>query len=163
MATDRDNPYTPPETRVADPENEPGSPLKAIAAGLAVDIGGSLATGFVLAMLYGAMLAASGASAEEVASAFADLSPYSWVSVAGSVVGGGFSVLGGYLCARIAKRSEHRIGAIMAALSTIVGMLASSSYAPLENFVLAVLTFVTVMIGVQMGYAKNRRIAREGI
>jgi hypothetical protein len=164
LATDRDNPYTPPESRVADPENEPGSPLKAIAVGLAVDIGGTFMAGLVLVFAYGIALGASGVGADEAATALANISPYSWVSAAGFAAGSGFSVLGGYLCARIVKRSEHKVGAILAALSTIVGMLASmGSYSPLANFILAAAGFAMVMIGVQMGYAKNRRIAREGI
>jgi hypothetical protein len=162
LAADRDNPYTPPEARVADPENEPGSPLKAVAVGLAVDIGGSLMTSLVVGMVYGAMLAASGAGTAEVTSALSNVSPYSWVSIAGFAAGVGFSILGGYLCARIAKRSEYKLGGIMAAISTVIGMLVSmNSYSPFAIFMLAVAEFATVMIGVRIGYSKNRVSARR--
>ncbi len=162
LATDRDNPYTPPEARVADPENEPGSPLKAVGIGLAVDIGGSLMTSLVLGMVYGAMLAASGASAEEVTSALSNVSPYAWVSITGFAAGVGFSILGGYLCARIAQRSEYTLGGIMAAISTVIGMLASRhSDSPFAIFILVVAEFAAVMIGVRIGYSKNRVSARR--
>ena len=164
MATDRDNPYTPPEARVADPENEPGSPLKAVAIGLAVDIGGTFMTSLVLGIVYGITLAASGASAEAAASAFADVSPYSWLSIAGFLAGGGFSILGGYLCARIAKHSEYKLGGILATISTVFGLLLSmNSYSPFANLILSIASFATVMIGVQIGYSRNRLSAREGI
>jgi hypothetical protein len=162
LATDRDNPYTPPEARLADPDDEPGSPLKAVSIGLAVDFGGTFLTSFVLVFVYGVMLGASGTSAEAAASALANLSPYSWVSVAGFIAGSGFSVLGGYLCARIAKHSEYKLGGILATISTVIGLLfGMNRYSLFVNFILTIATFALVMIGVRIGYSKNRLSARR--
>ncbi len=36
------NPYAPPDAKLADPAAAPGSPLKAVALGLAVDLGGTV-------------------------------------------------------------------------------------------------------------------------
>jgi hypothetical protein len=84
----------------------------------------------------------------------------SWVSIAGSIVGCGFSVLGGYLCARIAKRSEHKLGGILATISTGIGLLLGMNrYSLLVNLILIVATFAAVMIGVQIGYSQNQKRA----
>ncbi len=151
------NPYTPPSARVADVAVEKrGSPIKAVAFGLLVDIGGSLAFGLLLVFAYGVSQASSGATSAEIAASFENLSVDSWVSIVGDIVDTLFSALGGYVCARVAKRSEFRLGAMLAALSiSFATLVGGSDYSVLWNIVLSVVTFLAVMFGVRMGVARN--------
>jgi len=112
MSTGQQNPYTPPQAQLADSEPRPGSPVKAVVLGVVVDIGGTLVTSLMLGIAYGVSLAASGATQEEIAQIGANIPPDSWVVIVGTVLGCGFSVAGGYVCARIVKQAEYRYGAI---------------------------------------------------
>ena len=160
--TDNQNPYTPPEAKLED-ERRPGSPMKAILVGLAADIGGSLAAGILLTVVYGIVLGASGASPDEIAAAAAAVSPGSWVFVAGVVMGCGFSVWGGYLCARIAGQREYRTGVVVAVISTAVAaVFGQDAYPAGINLALSIATFGAVMFGVRMGAARNRSAISPG-
>lgn len=156
--TDSQNPYTPPEARVKD-EPSPGSPIKAVLVGLAVDIGGSIAAGVVLTLVYGILLGSAGATPEEIAVAAAAISPGSWVFNVGVAMGCGFSVWGGYLCARIAGRREYVSGAAMAIISMAIAVaFGSDAYPAGLNLALSIATFGAVMFGVRVGVAKNRAV-----
>jgi hypothetical protein len=152
--TEGHDPYAPPGARLED-KRGPGSMVKAVLVGLGVDIGGSLVTGIVLGMAYAAILAASGASPAEIETSFANISPLSPVSVLGSLIGCGLSVWGGYLCARIARRREYALGAVVAVISTAASLLTASHYPIGVNLALSIATFGSVMFGVRFGNAKN--------
>lgn len=124
------NPYAPPSAQVGDMEIRKGSRIKAILAGLAVDIGGSMLAGI-------AFIAA---------------------------VGFLFSALGGYACARIARHSEYRLGAILAVLSIALGvLLGTGEESLLHNAALAAAAFASTMAGVRFGVSRNGkdRIRRQ--
>ncbi len=152
--TESRDPYAPPGARLEDKPG-PGSMVKAVLVGLGVDICGSLVAGIVLGMVYAAILAASGASPEEIETAFANISPLSPMSILGSLTGCGLSVWGGYLCARIARRREYALGAVVAAISTAASLMMASHYPIGVNLALSIATFGSVMFGVRFGYAKN--------
>ncbi|HEX7810946.1 MAG TPA: hypothetical protein VF460_03470 [Burkholderiales bacterium] len=154
--TESQNPYTPPDARVKD-EPGPGSPIKAVLVGLAVDIGGSIAAGIVLTLVYGVLLASTGATPEEIAAAATAIAPGSWIFITGMAMGCGFSVWGGYLCARIAGRRAYASGVVVAAISTAFGAaFGSEGYSAGLNLALLIATFGAVMFGVRMGVTKNR-------
>src|SRR3954468_21093624 len=113
------NPYATPEETLHDLPPKPGSWFKAIALGLAVDIGGSLLATIILAAIYAATLGAAGVKPEDIAATLQASASDSWFFYAGTLAGLGFSVLGGYVCARVARRSELKLGAILAALSAL--------------------------------------------
>jgi hypothetical protein len=153
------SPYAPPDARLADPIAAPGSPIKAVLIGLGVDIGGTVVATLILAIAYGMFLAASGASQEEIAAASAGTSTDSWFFYVSSLVGCGFSLLGGYVCARIARRSEYTLGAILAAISAVFGLWAAMDHYQIG--ILASLTLASigaVIWGVRLGHAANRRV-----
>lgn len=154
------NPFTPPTARVADVAAEKrGSPIKAVVFGLLVDIGGSSAAGVLLVVAYTASLASSGATPEQIAASFQNLPVDSWVSIVGMVVGTLFSALGGYVCARVAKRFEFALGAILAVLSISFGFwVGDNHYSVLWHAAMAVVTFLAVMFGVRMGVARNAAV-----
>lgn len=158
MQTD---PYAPPTAHVADTEVVRGSPLLAIGLGLLVDIGSSLMLGVVFAIGYSAYLIASGA-AHNAGEATALLNEtVALTSATGLVlacVGLVFSVLGGYVCARIAKHSEYRLGMVMAGLSLLFGLLVSRGTSGLYlNAALALASVTCNMAGVHLGAKKNAR------
>jgi hypothetical protein len=150
------NPYAPPEASVHDQPLRPGSAFKAIAVGLAVDIGGSLIGTVLLALVYGAALGAAGVKAEDIAATLKASNGDSWFFYAGILVGLGFSVLGGYVCARIARRSEFKLGAILAALSAFSGLAIAGDEQQLGTLLsLTLLGFGAVLVGARLGLAKN--------
>jgi hypothetical protein len=151
------NPYTPPNSPVGDVAPEKGSPAKAVILGVVVDVGGSFAAGMLLTTVYIAVEMSRGSSEAEVAAALTTLSPYSWFGLTGMGLGCLLSVLAGYVCARIAKKDEYGLGAIVAAISVVVALLTGAQqFSAVFNGVLAVLTGASVMIGVRLGFAKNR-------
>lgn len=151
------NPYAPPEASVLDTPPRPGSAFKAIALGLAVDIGGSLIGTVLLALVYGAALGAAGVKGEDIAAAMQVSATDSWFFYVGMLVGLGFSVLGGYVCARIARRSELKLGAILATLSAFSGLAIAGDEQQLGTLLsLTLLGIGAVLVGARLGLAKNR-------
>ena len=152
------NPFTPPSARVTDGTAHEGSPVKAVLLGVLVDIGGSVATGIILAIIYGASLASSGATAEQIEAAFASIPADSWISIAGIVVGTLLSLLAGYVCARVAKHSEFGLSAILAMISISFGLLVGAKqYSFILSAAFALTTFLAVMFGTRLGVARNIR------
>ncbi len=151
------NPYAPPAAALQELPAKAGSPLKAVTLGLLVDIGGTTAGSLLLGILYGIWLAASGVSVEEIAAASEGAIKESWLFWISTAMGLGFSLLGGYVCARIARRNELRLGGILAVLSALLGYLLASGYYELGTFLSLTLASIgAVMFGAHLGYRKNR-------
>ena len=151
------NPYAPPEAAVRDLPAQAGSAFKAVAFGLAADIGGTFLAGIVLALVYGVVLGASGASTEEIVASTRAIGTDSWLFYAGTLVGLACSVLGGYVCARIARRSEMKLGAVLAAVSAVLGWLLAGDYYQLGTLLSLTLASIgAVMVGAKLGYTRNR-------
>lgn len=148
------NPYSPPTAELTSQPKPPGSPLKAVLLGLSVDVGGSLISGLLLGAAYGMVLASLGMSAEEILAASQHLASSPFMIIAG-VLGLAFSVLGGFVCARIARRSDDRLGFILGGLSAGLGFLLSDAELSLGvNLLFAVFTFLSVLLGNRYGRAK---------
>lgn len=147
------NPYSAPNAAVTDPKPLPGSPIKALLLGLLIDIGGSTATSFVLAIGYGILLASQGQSPQAIQSALeAQVSVGEWGFAIGLALGCGFSVLGGYVCARISRRTDERLGWIMGGIAIISGMALSWEHYPFwGHMLLSALTFACVLFGIRRG------------
>jgi len=150
-------PYRPPEAPVADVERPRGSPVKGMIFGLLVDIGGSLLARFVLFFVWAIWLGASGLDPEAISQAISEPDPLSTISFVGYSLGSGFSCLGGYVCARVARETELRCAAVIATISTLVS-LAMGAGLPFGLYLfLTVLTFAAVMLGGWMGLQRNLR------
>ncbi len=152
------NPYAAPGAKVADPRPRPGSPYKAVVFGLLTDFGGTFAFAIALSIAYAMWLAATGTPPEEVERAVADMSPdslYFWVATAG---GGAFSVLGGYVCGRVARQSEYTLGVILAVSTVTIGLLIDSGERELGlEIVLNAATIASVMLGAWIAKKRNRK------
>jgi len=117
-----ENPYQPPGAPVAgaDRSEQPGSPVKAVLVGFAIDIVGSVIGGTVLAVAWGILLGAGGASGEEIDRFFRESDTFIWASLG---VGLGFTALGAYVAARIANRAEYRVALMVGLCSLAFGEL----------------------------------------
>jgi hypothetical protein len=152
------DPFRPPEANVDLPDVERGSAVKAVVLGALVDLGGSIVASIVFFALYGVYLGATGTQAEELQSTMSSMNGNSPMGILMNIVGCLFSVLGGYVCARIAKHSEYRLGAILAAISVVLGLLvASSEEANAMIGIYSLLTLAAVLVGAHLGSARNRR------
>jgi len=167
MSTDNDtarpdtpNPYSAPVSAQV-PDRTPGSPVKAVLLGFLVDFGGSFVSGVVLSVGYAAILASSGIPREQILSSLTNpdgMTPYKATSYA---VGLTFSVLGGYCCARIAKRRELLLAGSSATLTAVVALAASSGKRPLlEQAVMIALSYGSVFAGAHLGRRKNNSLGR---
>jgi len=152
------NPYAPPDAKLADPAAGPGSAAKAVAIGLAVDIGGTTIATVILALAYGIVLGALGASAEEIEAVITNVPTDSGFFYMVALGGLAFSMLGGFVCARIAKRSELKLGAILAAISAGLGLALGGDETQLGTMIsLTLLGIAAVIAGARIGQARNRR------
>jgi CHASE2 domain-containing sensor protein len=78
------------------------------------------------------------------------------MSMAGSLLGGVMSIIGGFVCTRRAQRSDYRLGLVMASLSTLFGLLMSlGQYSPLITALLAAATFGCVILGTRLGLVRR--------
>jgi hypothetical protein len=156
------DPFTPPAANVEAPEFKRGSAVKAVLVGLAVDIGGSIAFAFLFSIAYGIYLASQGQTSEQMQSAMATVGYDSPLGIVGMVVGSLFSVLGGYLCARIARHSEYRLGIVMC-VATLVLIAFTGVGGDVHAIIaagLVVMTLASIMIGIHIGVRQNRGAAR---
>jgi hypothetical protein len=155
------NPYRAPTTPVTDAPPPPRSPILAVLAGVAVDIGGSVVSSVVIGIVYYATLASRGGSPEEIGAALSEMGSSSGYFVVAVATGLGFSVLGGYVCARVARRKERRLAAIAGLLSVATGLsIGGASLGLWGNAGMALLSFASVMLGGELGRRRNVAQAR---
>lgn len=144
------------ESEIESKNLKKGSPTKAIAMGLMIDIGGSLISALILAMAYSILLASKGLSPEEIEYQLVNSDPYSTFSIVTMVVGGCMTVLGGYVCARIVNYSEYKFAFIFGFISAAFGYIASEShYSTLDNIALAILTLGCALLGAWLRVVQN--------
>lgn len=115
-----ENPYRPPETVVTAAGRRPGSPLKAVAVGTIVNVVGSLLAGVAIGIAAGIYFAALGYDDEQISGALMGNDALMLVYF---VTGIGFSLWGGYLCARIANKREYRYAFVTGCIGYAIGEL----------------------------------------
>ena len=155
------NPFKPPETdstKAPRPPASAGSPLRAVLTGLAVDIGGSTVLGVVISLIYAVQLHGQGVAEGQMREAMDNMPHDSALYIAGTVLGASMSVLGGYVCARVARRDEYRAGAVMAAVSALFGVMMTAHPSFDEMTLLLMVTGAACnLLGVKYGAEHNRR------
>lgn len=156
------NPFKPPETdstKNPRPPAGPGSPVRAVLTGAAVDICGSVLSGIAITVIYALQLHDQGLSPTELRDAVANMPHDSALYMTGLMLGLAMSLLGGYVCARIARRDEYRPGVAMAILSGVVGLALGGPVTFDEMTTLLVLSgFGCNLLGVKFGVDHNRRL-----
>jgi hypothetical protein len=151
------NPYGPPQAKVADPAPRPGNPYKAVGLGLLTDLGGTFLFTNALALIYGIVLASSGVAPEEIVQAVSAASTDTWYFWVASLGGGACSVLGGYVCARIAGQSEYTLGVILGVIGVVLGVLIGGESLEVGTAIaLNALTIVCNILGAWIGKKRNR-------
>ena len=151
MSEDR---FKPPGADVRDPRPGKGSTIKGVIAGLVVDLVSTMLFGVVASILWGIALGAAGRSQQEIEAALTRPDGDPLLSATFLAVGVLCSVLGGYVCERIARRGDYKAGALLAALSAVLGLAmggASSASVPM----LALLIFLTVgsvLLGTRLAF-----------
>jgi len=148
VATD---PYRPPAADVsaAERRDRPGSAVKAIALGLAVDIAGTVVAGTVMAIGWGIVLGAGGASAEDIDRFFRESTAFQWTGLG---IGLAFTGLGAYVAARIANRAEYRFALLLGLCSLafgeiVLGGMSDASYPEWVRLVGNVLMLPAAFVG----------------
>ena len=152
------DPYAPPSANVEVADSRRGSAVKAVLVGLAVDIGSTIVFSLAASIAYGVYLGATGSAPGEMAKAMAAITYDSPLGMALAIVGCLFSMLGGYVCARIARHAEYRLGFIMCALSLLLVAFTRSDDG-MHAAVAAALVLVSlgaIMAGIHLGARKNR-------
>jgi hypothetical protein len=120
-----DNPYTPPSAPVGDRGSErTGATWKAVLLGVTTDLFGTTIAGMVLVVLFSGMLVAQGRAPEDIAPTLLQSNQYLFVSLA---MGLSFTVLGGYVAARVANRQEYKHALIVGIIVLIIGEIMVSS------------------------------------
>jgi hypothetical protein len=111
-------PYASPKAELTEPESTKyGSQVKAVLVGVVVDLIGTIVVALLVSALYGVILALRGLSPDEIELLIQNSSPISPLNLTLFALGAGMSVLGGYLCARIAKRREYFLALLTGVLS----------------------------------------------
>lgn len=124
------DPYTPPSAPVRDrgPETA-GSTWKAVTFGVLADILGTFLAGIVLFAVLGSILVSQGATPEELDRTLMQSDAY---LVLAGVLGLGFTVLGGYVAARVANQREYYhallTGVVVLVVSELMVGLAPEGY-----------------------------------
>jgi hypothetical protein len=154
------NPYQPPVavlTEGAPPRK--AAPVKAVIYGVLVDLGGSMVAGLLLLAIRTTILIIRGADPDLIGTTTALTDPTSVLSLSSFAIGFAFSFLGGYVCARVARRAELKCSAVAATLSTVGGLaLGGAPYAAWVDTLLGVLSVGMVMFGGYVGALRNARV-----
>ena len=120
-----ENPYTPPNAPIKDrgPEGA-GSTVKAVAYGVLTDLVGTTVAGVALLIVFSTILLGQGHTPDSLATELLDSSTYMVVSLG---VGLSFTVLGGYVAARVANRREYWHALIVGIIVLVMGELMVSA------------------------------------
>jgi hypothetical protein len=149
------NPYEPPRSNLHRRDTEPGSIPKAVAIGVAIDIGGTLIASFAVALIYGGILGARGLNEDAIAAEFQQLEVWSAYGIITGAIGLAISAFAGFHCARIANRNEYLAPGIMAMISCAFGAAISAGAHPLPTLILLSALSVIAVLGGAWVYIKG--------
>ena len=159
-----ENPFQTPQSDVDRPEETAGkgSLWLAVLIGGVVDIGGTMVYGMVVGIIYVVQNATPTMTAQDVERMMEMLSQdisnlESTLGIVSLIMGMAFSVLGGFICALLAKLRWQKAVLILAGVMTLYGLVVGSQSIPLVKLIiLTSLTFVSVYLG---GWLRGRRLS----
>jgi len=156
--TTEPNPFKPPEADLGPvPPPEKGSAIKAVFFGFLADVGLTMVIGAAFMVAFFIYHTLTGTDLEALMKMISEPEDDSTFTVVLSIIGGFGSALGGYVCARVARHSEYRLGAILIVLSTLYGLaLAGEETSPRLLLVTLVIAMVATMFGTWVGVRRNR-------
>lgn len=161
---DERSPYAPPASNPEIYEERKGAAWKAVLLGVVVDIGGTVVISFGAAFVAAMIFTSQGMDEAQFDQLFADRT--SPLMVALTIVGGLFSILGGYVCARIAKHNELKLGGVVALFSTLFAIILDDERSGMtEDLLLYTAGIVSILFGSWLGMKRNQRrrlLANQG-
>jgi hypothetical protein len=152
------NPESPDRQPPSRLPEQPGTPLRAVLTGMAIDICGSKVVAIVAVTLYAALVVPPDMSDAQAADLLQKLPPSFGLFLLFNVLGALMSVAGGYACARVALRDEFRVGAILAVVATFSGLLLDDAGVNDLTLLYILCDVAGIMLGVKYGAAYNRRL-----
>ena len=153
MSEDR---FKPPSAHVEDRGRGKGSMVTGVIAGLVVDLVSTMLFGVVASVVWGIALGAAGHSQQDIEAALTRPDADPLLSATFLAVGVLCSVLGGYVCERIARRGDYKAGAILAALSAVLGLAMGASSTSMPMLALLIfLTIGSVLLGTRLAFPEN--------
>jgi len=124
MAAMSEDPYKAPETDL-EPGPQPERPVLGVLTGFAVDIGGTILLAMLLAIGYGILLGVQGMSEQDIQQTLSEPSMLSPYALIGTALGLAMSYLGGLTCSRVARARTLKPGITLAALTALLGGVAT--------------------------------------
>jgi len=149
----------PPDPRPSSrPPEQPGTPLRAVLTGMAIDVCGSKVVSIVAVTVWAMQLVTPDMSDAQAADLLRSLPPSFGLLLLLNVLGALMSVAGGYACARVALRDEFRVGAILAIAVTFFGLLLDDAGVSDLTLLYILCDVAAVLLGVKYGAEHNRRL-----
>jgi hypothetical protein len=154
-----ENPYRPPTAAVRDAPLAARSPAGAVLAGIAVATVGSILASSLILYLFVPTLTTQDATATQQGSS----NPVTMWFIMNMIAEGTFSLLGGYVCARMVSRNERRPVTILALLIIGADLSLTATLGEWEwlDGALVAMTAVCVLTGGELGRRRNRAIERQ--
>lgn len=137
--------------------------IRAILAGLAVDLAGSFAAGLLIIMGYASLLAGRGLDAQQLETLLRDPGQMQGVLILLMVVGVFFDGLAGFITARMARTLEYWNALALAGLLLVLHLSLHAESAPATDAWRGwalVGGLAAVMVGA--GWAKRQRLRESG-
>jgi hypothetical protein len=151
-------PNPPPPDRPNRLDEVPGTPLRAVLTGVAIDVCGSRVVEIVVVTCYAIGVVPSGASDAQATEFLRTLPPSFPLLLVLNVLGMLMSVAGGYACARVALRAEWRTGAILAAVAVVFNLLIDDTGVSDLALLYTLCDVAGLLLGVKYGAERNRRL-----
>ena len=136
----------------------PGTLLRAVLTGVAIDVCGSRVVEIVTVNCYASLVVPSGMGDAQAAELLQKLPPSFGLLLVLIGLGTLMSVAGGYACARIALRDEFRVGAILAAVAVVFGLLIDDAGVSDLSLLFLLTDVAGLLLGVKYGAERNRRL-----
>jgi len=155
-----DNIYASPRAKVETypATNRKGSPIKAIVIGVLVDIGSTLLFGMLVGLSYGLWMVSQGMGSEEIESTFLSQQLVSIYGLSMVTAGLSFSILSGYVCARIVNYKEYKFATLLSVVTiSLTLLMGATNHSLLENIVLNLLTIIAVLLGAMIHVKRKAR------
>lgn len=156
MNMDERSPYAPPLSDIEVIDNRKGSPWKAVLLGLLVDHVGTFIFIIIFGVIANALFIGEDGDTSRLMSLLDE--PLSPLMLFFYTTGCLFSVLGGFVCARIARQNELKLAFVLAALSLLYGVIIDDEAAVSAlDLLLYSAGVASIFLGSWLGMKRNRR------